>query len=428
MNLKKAISLTVVAIFIVFAVIAVIYFVGMPGGGSIKAKADGKTTVHYTNGLKGNAQRIVERKVNLYAGEWDEIKVTRANDTKLLTEKESGFTYQGFSFGGWKYWTEDESGEVIDDGYVPGEWDPKEKGEMWLVVHWIPNEYFISFNPEYPGMRAPQNLKIKYDAAIYGISTIYAPYGSNLVFNGWFTQKNGKGKQVKEGDINKFTAHTILYAYWLNPNDASHYRTVTVRSQLTNGQSGPFQTFSATHLLNTVLEFHLHYSSVNGLTGYDQYRTQGYTFSHFHINGTNYLPGDFQIKGSNPVFLVELTTSFTIIAFYTYSGGSGGGGGTGQTFTITVKSADDLYGGVGPFDQFSQSYAAGTQLEFWLYLNSNTYFGYDDYYDYGEWQFSHFSIGTQKYYPGGSGSGWSFKNYVFIITLNSNMTITAHYI
>jgi len=418
MNLKRAICFTVAAIFVVFAIIAIVYFVGIPGGGS---KADGKTNIRYSNGLQGNAERVVTRKVKLYAGEWDDIKVTRANDTKLLTAKASGFKREGFHFGGWKLWGTD---TVIDDDYVPGDLKP-EGGAISFVAHWVANEYDISFNPEYPGMRAPVSIKVKYNDTIYGLNTLYAPYGSNLVFNGWYTQKNGKGKQIREGDVNKFTAHTMLYAYWLNPNDPSHYRTVTVRSQLTNGQNGPFQTFSATHLLNTVLEFHLHYSSVNGLTGYDQYRDQGYTFSHFHINGINYTANDFQVQGSNPVLLVELTTNFTIIAFYTYSGG---GSTPGQSYTITVKSADDLYGGVGPFDQFSQSYTAGTQLEFWLYLNSNTYFGYDDYWDYGEWVFSYFSIGNQKYYPGQSGTDWSFKNNVFIIKLTSNMTITAHYV
>ena len=196
-----------------------------------------------------------------------------------------------------------------------------------------------------------------------------------------------------------------------NPNPGQSY-TVSMTSQLTSGGIGPFDPESSRYNAGT-LSFWL----VDGGYGWNEYT--GYTFSHFVINGTTY-------QNFGNILTINLTSNTNVVAYYTLNGGSGGGGGGStqpQTFTLTIQSYDDLYSDVGPFNPTNETWTVGSTIEFWLVDGG---YGFNEY--TGGYVFSYFQIGSTKYYPNSSGSGWTFTGNVFSITLSSNTTIVAHYI
>jgi len=398
--LKRAIALTAIGIVIVFGVIATILIVK-------PFESAGKLTVHYNNGLAGNLTRETKRTVPLYTNEDTNVDETRENKTQLLKINKSGFNRDGYTFGGWRHGFD---GEVLKDGYVPGGLT-KNSGIVTFVATWIPNTYMISFNPEYPGLIAPSSIEVTVGEPMYGIySGIYIPdqfVMGELVFKGWRTQKNGKGKFIEDEAVCNFTSHTMLYGWWVNPNDPTAQRTVTVVSAAVGGGLGPFYSYQEKYPEGTELEFWLYDSGC----GFDEY--YGYQFAYFMVGSQKYTKADF---GS--IFMYTLNSNTTITIYYNIAGNQGGGNQT-QWYTLTVKSAVVGHKELGPFDTYTKSYRSGMEIEFWLYDYGR---GFDEYCLY---YFAYFQIGNTKYSQSNSSSFWDGDIFWFIIT--GHTTVTVYY-
>ena len=401
--LKRAIAITGIAIVIIFGIItAVLIFKPQ--------ETSGRLTVHYNNGLANNAERDITRNVPTYASEGTDIKETRANKTKLISIKSAGFERPGYTFDGWKLGFD---GVLIDDEYVPGGLS-KNDGIITFVATWLANQYVISFNPEYPGVTAPANIEVTTGEPMNGLYPAPFIIGSyqvgDLVFMGWRTQKNGKGKLIENGMVCTFTDHTMLYGWWINPNDSVHQRTLTIMSAVVGGGQGPFATEYKTYTYGTVLDFCLVVN--DGLQDFDEY--SGYKFSHFMIGSQTY-------QNFGNVFTYTLNSNTTIIAYYTVTGNSGGnhgGGNQNNTHTLTISSAM-VNGGTGPFKTEHMTFAHGTELEFYLRLND----GIQDFDEYAGYTFAYFKIGSTIYYP----SSFAQNGNLFLYVLNANTTVTAYY-
>ena len=342
--LKKSICITIAAILVVFAVVAAIYFIGT-------SNRAGTLKIYYSNGLAGMAEAEVTQNVALYKNDQTEEKETRANTTKLLTLKKAGFQRAGYTFNGW---TLGFGGDLIESDYVP-KGLTKDQGIITFVADWTANEYFVTFNPDYPGLTAPEKLLVQYDQPVYGIALrdLSNQDGGDLEFHGWRTQKNGKGTLVTEGSVCKFTEDTMLYAWWVNKVEmpVDIYRNVTIQSKLTNGSTGPFATEVQTHLQGHSVEFWL---KDHG-NGYNEYN--GYTFSHFQIGGQTY-------SNFGNVFTFVVTGNTTVTVYYTQV----------KYFNVTFQSKL-ANGAVGPFDTETASYMQGS-LSFWLVDDG---WGWDEY-------------------------------------------------
>lgn len=191
-----------------------------------------------TNGTEVKADTVVNSTENhtLYA-HWDAKEVTVTfnamggsvtNSTKEVTVGQtygtlptpthgSGDDHAGQTFRGW-YTAEFGGTEVKSTTVVPAT-----DGGITLYAHW--DNITVTFHLGIAGVSMPANELTRkvssgeaYSRVLEGTTSVYkdlpSPSSSQYQFNGWYSDANFSGSEVKGSDIVKTTQNHTLYAKW----------------------------------------------------------------------------------------------------------------------------------------------------------------------------------------------------------------------
>ncbi len=194
----------------------------------------------------------------------------------------------GYAFNGW--WDALSGGSQIDR-------ETPINSSMTLYAHWTANTYTVSFDQQ-GGTDGPSEVTATYDRPLPDLSSSMKPQKEYYVFQGYFTEINGKGTQYYANNLIS-TENTWQTAG--NGTLYAHYgpATVTINYELNGGYlpSGEPSSLSAAY--------------GNAVRLPTPIRT-GYTFSHWSkVNNTQ--------DGNK----ISLTTSVNSSTFSLYSQGNG---------------------------------------------------------------------------------------------------------
>ena len=201
--LKRLIAISAAFVLICFSALAIIILVPQRSGSII---------VTYHNGFFDSREQTVDQKVPLYRDRKTGAKLTKANKTKLLSIGKTKFENIGHSFTGWML----ENGEPTETNYIAGGLSKDDSETITYYAIWDVNTYLISFYSQAPGVPAPAEQEIEYGGTVH-TEWLADREAAGLKFNGWYTDRNGKGLQVSNNDTVYFVKNTALYASWI-PN------------------------------------------------------------------------------------------------------------------------------------------------------------------------------------------------------------------
>ena len=135
------------------------------------------------------------------------------------------FKKTGYTFSGWA--TSSTGGVSYSDGQSVSNLTSISGGTVTLYAVWTPNIYTISLNKQ-SGSNGTSTIYLKYNTGWYSnntgttsISAITKPTRSGYIFQGYYTDTEGKGTQIinsngnfVSGKLTYTTANDTLYAYW----------------------------------------------------------------------------------------------------------------------------------------------------------------------------------------------------------------------
>lgn len=116
------------------------------------------------------------------------------------------FTKEGYSFLGWST-TENGEKEFNDMDNVV---NLKLDGEIDLYALWVDNSYTVTFDYN-GGTGSVETIQAVYGET-YGVLPEY-PYMQDMIFIGWFTEKDG-GTQIYSNSVVSIESDHTLYAHW----------------------------------------------------------------------------------------------------------------------------------------------------------------------------------------------------------------------
>ena len=136
----------------------------------------------------------------------------------------------GYTFAGW-YENASLTGTAVTNIAADA------TGNKTFYAKWTANSYKVTFDYQNAtGNNTTKEKDVTYDKT-YG--TLPSPTKTGYIFQGWYTQADGKGSKVTSTTTVKITAAQTLYAYWLDktPPDAPVLQSgVTLPADWTNTQ------------------------------------------------------------------------------------------------------------------------------------------------------------------------------------------------
>ena len=156
------------------------------------------------------------------SGSMSNQSFTYGTAQKLTTNT---FKKTGYTFSGWA--TSSTGGVSYSDGQSVSNLTSISGGTVTLYAVWTPNIYTISLNKQ-SGSNGTSTIYLKYNTGWYSnntgttsISAITKPTRSGYIFQGYYTDTEGKGTQIinsngnfVSGKLTYTTANDTLYAYW----------------------------------------------------------------------------------------------------------------------------------------------------------------------------------------------------------------------
>ena len=156
------------------------------------------------------------------SGSMSNQSFTYGTAQKLTT---NAFKKTGYTFSGWA--TSSNGGVSYSDGQSVSNLTSTNGGTVNLYAVWTPNIYTISLNKQ-SGSNGTSTIYLKYNTGWYSnntgttsISAITKPTRSGYIFQGYYTDTEGKGTQIinsngnfVSGKLTYTTVNDTLYAYW----------------------------------------------------------------------------------------------------------------------------------------------------------------------------------------------------------------------
>lgn len=142
---------------------------------------------------------------------------------KLPTPKRVGYGFLG--------WYEDQAlTKQVYEGAIPNR-------HMVLHAKWAKQSEIVDviFNAENGSSEITRNAE---KGKTLPVSYYFTPYKKDMVFRGWYTQRNGKGTQVTQSTV--YNATTRLYGKWENRDDYSAGKLPTNPINVPNINPGPW--------------------------------------------------------------------------------------------------------------------------------------------------------------------------------------------
>lgn len=395
MKLKGLISITFVAILIVFGAIAGILLLDQ--NSTLFAKnRDGSIEIYYSNGLADADYRVVSRSVPLFKDEAGGESATRSDYTRVISINDAGFKNEGFSFAGWTINNKDAK------EYVPGGLTRADDRTVYYTAKWQANKYYLTFEPDHVGFenKRPEKLLVTYGEPIFGLYDRELTGGSSD-FLGWRTAQGGRGELVEEGSISYFNDNTKLWAWWEGNED---YSTQFLLNISNTGGSAGAETAGCgatdTHAgtIATRGEITITASPVRGWATANSWKLVNATYK------SGYSKGDVRVIIPDGTGSVVVTVAFQKL----------------KALNVVTHSRT-LSNTIGPFNPESMTdLYEGDVINFYLHYNSPTKTGYDDFRSIG-YAFEYAIINNQTYYPS------DFINGVVSITLTTSLTCYFYY-
>lgn len=227
--LKKSIALTAIGVIAIFGTIGVLLATGVWNlNAAVRVNEDEILVVTYNDGYFTDRKEV--KQVPLAYNEETEQMETDGEypfaDVK--------FARTGYTQIGWRLSTSHEVLPVTD--MIPaGLKKYDEEGALTNVVFyavWRANSYTLTFQDNEFGLIIYTQIRVTYDQKIVGIDAIKSAGtevvegqlfknrtaiigGKKFIFDGWYTENNGKGLKIAENDCSVFTKSTVLYAHWV---------------------------------------------------------------------------------------------------------------------------------------------------------------------------------------------------------------------
>ncbi len=118
----------------------------------------------------------------------------------------NNFTRRGYTFTGWNTKTDGRGVYYPDEAQFSMSPD-----SVTLFAQWNANEYAVVFDPQNGSTPEPESTLVTFDRP-YG--TLAKTDREGYEFEGWFTEKNGKGTEITPQTIVNITETLKLYASW----------------------------------------------------------------------------------------------------------------------------------------------------------------------------------------------------------------------
>ncbi len=244
-------------------------------------------------------------------------------------------TKEGHTFAGW--WTKATGGEEVKSETIV-----KNSKPHMIYAHWDVNTYTINFEEE--GGSSVDNKEVEYDS---GIGVLPEPTKTGYAFDGWYTEKDGKGTKVSEATVMK--DDVTYYAYWV-------IKTYTVRFDACGGKAvdSVLANYGTTISVPSTSREHYSFVSWNtksdgtgenltestvitgDVTYYAIWKVNSYTVT-FNAQGGSCSTSSLSVVYNNTVSVPTATKSY-----YTFKGWNTKSDGNGYALTSTTKITENV--------------------------------------------------------------------------------------
>ena len=235
------------------------------------------------------------------------------------------FTYSGYDLVGWNT-NADGSGIT----YLNGDTINNLSSSIVLYAVWkASTEFVLSF--DYQSATAGTDLANKNLIQNNQIGELPSPIRNGYVFNGWFTEPNGKGTQITATSTYTFSGNKTIYAYW-----------VGVKNSIIFDANGGFGEIATIQNAENGQKYTL--PKATGIL-----QKQGYVFSHWNTdandsdNGTRYNDEQTITMGDQNIALYAIYTKGFVLTYNTNGGTNDGSFFEGVYFKNPITTTKSGY-------------------------------------------------------------------------------------